>query len=219
MDVIEAIKNRRSIRWFDKDKEVPEATLREIVALAQRAPSWVDSQPWRVYLATGESLKALRQRHLDNVASGREAATDWPTTHRTDWDPFPQANMAKHNEATAAYLNTPELKELRGVTLQKQLFDAPAIAYLTLPKISNQWSIYDLGAFGQTLALAAQGLGVSSMPAYEFVKYPDEVRAVMGIPDDQWVVMGIGLGYPKDHYVNGYDAPRCPLDQVLTLKK
>ena len=95
MDVIEAIKNRRSIRWFDKDKEVPEATLREIVALAQRAPSWVDSQPWRVYLATGESLKALRQRHLDNVASGREAATDWPTTHRTDWDPFPQANMAK----------------------------------------------------------------------------------------------------------------------------
>lgn len=219
MDAIEAIKNRRSIRWFDKDKEVPEATLREIVALAQRAPSWVDSQPWRVYLATGESLKALREKHLENVASGLEATPDWPTTHRTDWDPFPQANMAKHNETTAEYLNTPELKELRTVTLQKRLFDAPAIAYLTIPKISNNWSIYDLGAFGQTLALAAQGLGVDSMPAYEFVKFPQEVREVMGIPANQWVAMGIGLGYPKEHYVNGYEAPRRDLADVLFLKK
>ncbi len=93
--------------------------------------------------------------------------------------------MARHNQASQEYLNTPELLDLRTNILPKNLYYAPAIAYLTIPKQSNLWSVYDLGAFAQTLALAAKAKGIDSMPAYEFVKYPASVREIMGIPEDQ----------------------------------
>ena len=59
------------------------------------------------------------------------------------------------------------------------------------------------GSLAQTLALAAKAEGIDSMPAYELVKYPASVREIMGLPEDQTLAMGIGLGYGKDEYVNG----------------
>lgn len=76
---------------------------RKIVELAQHAPSWVDSQPWKVYIATGNTLAAIKKRHAENVKNGVKANPDWPTTHREDWAKFPRENMLKHNEATAHF--------------------------------------------------------------------------------------------------------------------
>ena len=49
--------------------------------------------------------------------------------------------------------------------------------------------VYDLRAFGQTLMLAASNQGLATMPAYEFVKYPDVLRANMPIPDNEIIGM------------------------------
>lgn len=104
--------------------------------------------------------------------------------------------------------------------LQARLFDAPVLCYLTLGKNANDWSKYDLGAFGQTLMLAAQGLGLASMPAYEIVRFPAAIRRLMPIPDDEAICMGIALGYPdRQTLVNAYRAPRVNLSQILTIKK
>lgn len=126
--------------------------------------------------------------------------------------------MARHNDQSAEYLNTPELLDLRRNILQKNLYYAPVIVYLTIPKHSNKWSIYDLGSFAENLMLAAKAKGIDSMPAYEIVKYPSSVKEMMGIPDDQALAMGIALGYAKDHYVNGYQAPHRELDDFLTIR-
>ncbi|GHV98121.1 nitrobenzoate reductase [Lactobacillus nasalidis] len=218
VDAIAAIKQRRSIRYFDPDRQPSQADLEEVVKLAGLAPSWVDSQPWRVYLALGDTVKKIRAQHLALAEAGKAPEPDWETWHREDWDPYPRENMARHNQASDSYLNTPELQDLRRNVLQKNLYFAPAIAYLTLPKHSNLWSVYDLGAFAQTLALAAQAKGIDSIPAYELVKYPAGVREIMGIPDDQTLAMGIALGYAKDNEVNGYRAPRRELADFLTVK-
>ena len=52
MEFSEVVKNRSSIRSFAK-QDIPKETLVEIVKEAQRSPSWVNSQPWKVYMATG----------------------------------------------------------------------------------------------------------------------------------------------------------------------
>ena len=49
--------------------------------------------------------------------------------------------------------------------------------------------VYDLGAFGQTLMLAASNQGLATMTAYEFVKYPGVLRANMPIPDNEIIGM------------------------------
>ena len=124
--------------------------------------------------------------------------------------------MLKHNEATAHFWENPELSDMTRQDLQTRLYDAPAICYLTIPKDSNQWSDYDLGAFGQTLMLAARGMGIDSMPAYEIVKFPESVKQIMNIPDSEWLAMGIALGYADmATRVNEYRAPRVPLDCLL----
>jgi nitroreductase len=45
MDIVEAIKTRKSIRAFKPDP-VPQDILKEIMRLAQNAPSWANTQPW-----------------------------------------------------------------------------------------------------------------------------------------------------------------------------
>ncbi len=126
-DAIDTIKSRHSTRYFDQGKEPSRADLEEVIRLAGLAPSWVDSQPWRVYLAMGETAKKIHARHLALAEAGTAASPDWETWHREDWDPYPRENMARHNQASQEYLNTPELLDLRTNILQKNLYYAPAI--------------------------------------------------------------------------------------------
>ena len=49
MDVKDAINKRRSVRGF-LNKEVDIETVKEILEISKRAPSGVNSQPWKVYV-------------------------------------------------------------------------------------------------------------------------------------------------------------------------
>src|SRR5262245_34664972 len=69
MDVTTAVKTRRSIRAFRPDP-VPAETVREILALARRAPSNNNMQPWKVYAAAGAVREALVARVRDRIAEG-----------------------------------------------------------------------------------------------------------------------------------------------------
>lgn len=220
MNVEEAILTRHATRLFNPKEHISKENLEKIVSLAQHAPSWVDSQPWKVYIAMGQTLSAVKKRHIENVKNGVKPAPDWPTTHRQDWAEFPRENMLKHNQETEEFWKNPELSGITRQELQTRLYDAPVICYLTLPKDSNQWSDYDLGAFAQTLMLAAKGMGIDSMPAYEIVKFPASVKEIMNIPDSEWLAMGIALGYADiTTKVNEYRAPRVPLNEYLRIEE
>lgn len=215
MEVSEAVKNRHSVRVF-KDEAVPLNTITEIIDKARQTPSWVDSQPWKVYLATGATLKKIRQVHLANSQNG-EADSDWPTWHREEWAPYPRRHMALHTENRAAFIG--EQAADAWAEMQHELYHAPAILYLTIPKESPNWSMFDLGAFAQTIMLLAQEAGLDSMEAYEFVRFPDSIRKIMDIGEDEAVAIGIGLGKAAEHKFNDYQAVREDLDQILKIKE
>ena len=40
----------------------------------------------------------------------------------------------------------------------------------------------------------------------------------MGIPEDEAIVMGIGLGYADGRKINGFRSSREPLEDVLTIR-
>ncbi|MEM7319675.1 MAG: nitroreductase family protein, partial [Pseudomonadota bacterium] len=58
MDVLEAIKSRRSIRAFTDDS-VPRETVRQILEICQRSPSGTNTQPWHVWVCTGDVKDAI----------------------------------------------------------------------------------------------------------------------------------------------------------------
>ena len=59
MEFSQVVANRHSVRDFT-DEPVSREDLVDVVRTAQQAPSWVNSQPWRVYAATGATLAGIR---------------------------------------------------------------------------------------------------------------------------------------------------------------
>src|SRR6266702_2947914 len=77
MNVDEAIRLRRSVRGF-LPREVPEATLREVFALAQFAPSNCNVQPWNPHVVSGDRLKRLREALVAAGMRDDPIRPDWP---------------------------------------------------------------------------------------------------------------------------------------------
>ncbi|MEM7524859.1 MAG: nitroreductase family protein, partial [Pseudomonadota bacterium] len=69
MDLETAMRERRSIRGF-QDKPVSRALLEEVVELANRAPSSMNTQPWHLHVLTGEPLERVRRGNTERMASG-----------------------------------------------------------------------------------------------------------------------------------------------------
>ncbi|MEW6076338.1 MAG: nitroreductase family protein [Thermodesulfobacteriota bacterium] len=54
--VMEAIKNRRSIRKYE-EKDVPEAVVKELLEAVQWSQSWANTQCWEVIVVRGQQIK------------------------------------------------------------------------------------------------------------------------------------------------------------------
>ncbi|WP_092612928.1 nitroreductase [Actinomyces ruminicola] len=214
MEFSQVINRRHSVRDFT-DQPVAREDLLDIARAALTAPSWVNSQPWRIYIATGTSLADIKARHREHVDAGDGGHSDFPVMHRTDWSPVAQANMAGLGAQIGEYFGD----EGRAFAAsQSRLFNAQAIAYLTVPVGSSQWSIHDLGGLSMTLVLAAFDQGLGAINAYELVKYPDDVRRVMGISNQELLAVGVALGYPADNKLGTFAPAHVKVDEVVTLK-
>ncbi|WP_462400738.1 nitroreductase [Lacticaseibacillus pantheris] len=211
MDQNSILVQRHSARAFE-DKAIPVDVIKDIVREAALAPSWENSQPWKAYVATGETVKRIRASHFDLASKGTKSWTE--VVPPQSWSAYTQGNIDQWLAATKQSLGdaTPELFEAN-----KNLFNAPAIVYITIPKDASHYSAYDAGAFGYGLLLAAQEHGLRGIPAYEFIRHPAEVRAQIDIPEDESLMMGVALGFAKDNRLNSLRTERNDLDTILRI--
>jgi nitroreductase len=85
-----------------------------------------------------------------------------------------------------------------------------------MDKILSEWSLYDIGAYSQSLMLAALEHGVASIPAITMTLYPDVLRQELKIPDHLKITIGIALGYAdKDNPINNFVSARSPLSETV----
>ncbi|WP_143461363.1 nitroreductase [Levilactobacillus enshiensis] len=208
---------RHSSRDFS-DRPVSAATLTAIVMDAKQAPSWANAQPWQVIIATGQTLATIKQQHRLRSRQGLPGNADLTVAHRTEWSDTARQNMAIWNSELGQFLQQTVAGPAGYGRTQDNLFNAAALVYLVLPRPINQWAVFDLGAFAQTLMLSAANRGVQSIPAYEIVRYPDNLRSLLQVDDDQRFVMGIALGYENDNPINKFGSSRASNQQFLTLK-
>lgn len=216
MEFEEVLKKERAVRKFTNQR-VSEKTIRAVLEDAQRSPSLLNSQPWRVYVASGKKVKDIREEFKKLTEAGEQPREDFASLMKVEWDTFPSQNMATMSD-TLNYFLRGEMKQFDEA--QITLFNAPVLLYLTIPKKSPAWSIFDLGSFAQTLMLSAVDHGLSVMPAHAIVKYPDVIRKFMSIGKDEAIGMGIGLGYPdKRASINGYRSEREKFERVVKFIK
>lgn len=216
MDFKDVLDNEHAVRKFT-DQKVNEKIIKKVLADAQRSPSLLNSQPWRVYIAQGPVVKKIRKEFKELIEAGQQPREDFASLMKVEWDTFPSQNMSTMSD-TLNYFLRGEMKQFDDAQLN--LFNAPALIFMTIPKKSPAWSIFDLGSFSQTLMLSAVNEGLATMPAHAIVKFPDVIRKYIPIPEDEAIGMGIGLGYPdKKASINGYRSKRVPLDKIAKFYK
>ncbi|WP_220728563.1 nitroreductase family protein [Apilactobacillus xinyiensis] len=217
MDAEKAIINRKSIRAFNK--QIPsDEDLLDIVKIAQKSLSWINSQPVRIFIAKGDKLDAMRKEHKSiNENPDVHTRSDLKFTPIREWDIESQNNMHNKRKADLSMFGNKfdEMKQVQS----DNLFDAPAVAYITLPNNYTEWSLYDAGAMSEALMIAAQDKGIDSMPAFEFVKYPDRLRDNLGVRN-RIFVLGIGLGYrDENNPINQIEGKRMSVNEVAKIIK
>lgn len=212
MNFEELMNKRFSTRDFT-DKKISEDDLKEIIKIAGRSPSWANTQPWNVHIASGEYLEKIRAEWIERNNNEIKGNSDLPVGHSEDFGERGFNNIMQNANAITEFIGGPE--DLS--RLPRLLFNAPAVVYLTVPKTAPMWSVYDLGAFSMSLMLAASEKDINSVPAYELAKYPDVLRYNLDIGDDESVIIGIALGYASENKINEYRSPRLDVEDILKI--
>ncbi len=210
--------HERVTRKFTSRK-VNEKLLAKIIKKAQLSPSLLNSQPWKVYMITGDALDALKKEVKVQIDNNVEPHEDFVKMLSLNWDSYPSQNMAAVGASQPYFFNN---KMELFSEANDNMFNAQDIAFLTIPRTSPAWSVYDLGIFSQSIMLLALDEGLSIMPAHSMVSYPELVRKYGKIPEDELVGMAIGLGY-QDNAAEVNDPKfypdRLPFEKIYKLVK
>ena len=212
----ELMKERHSIRKFQK-KEIPENILKEIISISLLSPSWGNTQPWNIYVASGNTLEEIRKIWISKNKENIKGYSDIPPGHRTEFSERSQKIMENLLNQVGEFLKDPTMKEFSEANAT--MFSAPTVVYLTLPKGHTKYSILDLGALEMSIMLAAKDYGVDSIVAYELIKYPDVLRNSCKIPENEDIIIGIALGYEENDILNKFRANKLSLDEVCHFYK
>lgn len=196
MDVKQGIMTRYSCRAFKPD-QVPEGVIQDILATAARSPSYANTQPWEVAVVSGQKLTELNKKRDELIKANVTANPDmsapqgWPAPHQERTKQFANQRQEVMNAAKADPKSHYET-----TTISSPTFGAPCAIFLFMEKTLPDWSIYDLGLFTQSLILVAHERGLGTCIQAGIVRYPDEVRKILGISDSKKLVVGISIGYP-----------------------
>ena len=219
-----AISSRRSIRGFKSDP-VDEKLIRHLLALASRAPSGTNMQPWRVYVLTG----AIKDRLTDEILAGKNSNSE--TLGKRSWkyypDEFPPIYKARRRKIgwdmyALAGVEKGDRKAAEKVRSRNfKFFGAPVGMIFTISEELEVGSWLDYGCFIQNLMIASRGYGLHTCPQAIFADVPNPVYKVLSIPQTEIIVCGMSLGYIDDSVnVNNLETERASVsDFALFLEK
>lgn len=222
MDLIQAIKERKSIRAFKPD-QVPLDLIKNILDKAMRAPSWANTQPWEFAVVTGEKLKAIQEACVKRGAAAMQnSQSDVPRPYDFP-EPYIsriQKMQAKEMRGRTTEMKPEEMEERMFVNFRN--YGATTCIYLLVGKNYfyqekgiNVWGMFDSGAVMQNIMLLAVNYGLGTIAQAMAVVYPDIIHKELGIPEDKLVALGIAIGYPDwDNEVTKDFRDREPLDTM-----
>ena len=207
---------RRSIRDFKPDS-VPQDIIASVFGGAQRAPSNCNTQPWFVHVVTGETLEQLKAELPAKFAAG-EIALDFPYDGQYEG----VYRDRQYASATALYDSlgiAREQKAERNAWFMRNFsfFDAPAVAFFTLPTGFGLREACDLGMFAQTVMLGLTAHGLGSCPQTSLAFLSNVIRPTLGLGNHEQLMFGMSFGYPTEAAVNEVRTDRAALEDVVTF--
>ncbi|MBT5822587.1 MAG: nitroreductase [Planktotalea sp.] len=217
MDLDQAITERRSIRGFT-NQPVPKELLEEIITLANRAPSSMNTQPWHLHVLTGEPLEQVRKGNTERMLGGVK-----PTRDIEDYAEYEGEHRKRQIEIAVQLFEVMGIergdKERRQDWVMRgfRQFDAPVSIVVCFDRslLSNTIAHFDTGAMTNSLVLAAWARGLGAVINGQGIMQSPVVREVAGIPEDQIILTCVALGWPDEEFVaNSVVSRRRPISNT-----
>lgn len=218
MDVSVALRTRHSTRAFSR-RPLADDVVKEILMDAREAPSWSNTQPWKVAVANGALADTLRAELVG------AATTRVPTPEVNQLFEYPPVLQARRRATGFGLYDVLGIdradKEGRARQFEKNfaMFDAPCAVFLFAHKALQGYAMLDCGCFLQSLLLSATERGVQSCAQAVLASFPDLIRARFDVDDDWALVCGVALGYADDAPVNQFRPARAPLDEFVVAER
>lgn len=202
--VTEAVLSRRSVRAF-LARPVPQALIEEMLALAARAPSGGNLQPWRVDVLTGAPLAALAAEARASTPGGMELQV-YPS-------PLPEPyRTRRYRSGEALYEAIGIARDDRPARLAQfarnfEAFGAPVLLLFSLDRIFDRPQWAHLGMFMQTLMLLAEERGLATCPQEAWAAMAGVAARHIELPPEHILYCGMALGYAD---------PEAPINALRT---
>lgn len=202
MEFDDVIMGRRSIRGYKPDP-VPKALIEEILALAMRAPSSMNTQPWNFYVLSGEPLDRIRagntERNLAGVPHSREfrIGKAFEGKHRER-----QVGVAKQLFGAMGIAREDKERRQDWVLRGFRQFDAPVCVIVTYDRelAESDDTPFDCGAVTTALVNAAWSRGLGAVINSQGIMQSPVVREHAGIAYDQVIMKAVALGWPDETF-------------------
>ena len=220
MQFDEVVMGRRSIRGYKPDP-VPRAVIEDVIALAARAPSSMNSQPWSFFVVTGEPLDRIRRGNSERMLAGVPQSREFRTgdafdgVHRER-----QVDVAKQLFAAMGIARDDKAARQDWVMRGFRQFDAPVCVIVTYDRVlaGSDDTAFDCGAVTNALVTAAWSRGLGTVINSQGIMQSPVVRDHAGIPDDQVIMKSIALGWPDhDFPANAVVSHRKTVEEAATF--
>jgi nitroreductase len=233
------LRTRRSIRDF-AEREVPAELVAAILDDARWAPSWSNTQPYKIAVAGGglkDSLKELLLARFDAAAEvqrggvpGKIAAFLSRSKALPDGDfdtrfEYP-AELTPRRRATGFGLYSvlgiareDSAARHRQMRRNFEFFGAPVVLFVFVRQELGAYSVLDAGIFLQSLMLSAQARGLGTCAEGALGTWAGPVREAFDVPPEYKLLCGLALGWPSDHVVNAYNPGRADVAEMLIPEK
>ena len=235
-DFSQFLASRRSTRDF-LSTPVPQEILEQILKDSLTAPSWSNTRPFKVAVASGEVrdristeffsrwgvLSKIMRKGILNKLRIIFSRYGLPTSNRSIAKPYP-ADLKPRAERVGR-----EMYEFFGVARGDRpardqqwaknysFFGAPVELFIYVHKSLHIYAASDAGLMMQNLILSAHAHGLGTCAQGAVAIWDDVVRKEFDVPKGYRLLCGISLGYPSESSINDFRANRLEVGE-LTLK-
>jgi nitroreductase len=217
IDVLENLLAQRfSCRAFRPDP-VPRAVIERLLNAAQKTASWCNSQPWQLVITSGAATRKFRDALYPVAASGAPLNGDFPFPRE-----YRGVYLERRRESGFQLYNTLGIARGDKAAYARQalenfnFFGAPHVAIVTSDEALGVYGAVDCGGYVNNFMLAAQALGLASVPQAALAFHSQVVREHFGLSCDRRVVCGISFGFAdRDHKVNSYRTSRASIADAV----
>ena len=227
------LSSRRSTRDF-KSTPIPQNVLDQILTDALTAPSWSNTRPFKVAVASGDIrdrisaeflsrwgvLSKIMRKGFLNKLRIVYSRYGLPTSNRTIAKPYPSELKPRAERVGKEWY---ELfggqrgdRDARDKQWAKNysFFGAPVELFVFVHKSLHIYAASDAGLMMQNLILSAHAHGLGTCAQGAVGIWEDVVRKEFEISKDYRLLCGIAIGYPSDSPVNNFGANRIGVDEL-----